>query len=55
MSLGLAIFISVWSTTAVLAAAFQCQPPDVWDSIGEKCYNRVRALEPLFPIPLIHP
>lgn len=46
----LIIIMSVWGASAVLATAFQCQVPHTWDYINNKCFDRVRAIVPLYPL-----
>lgn len=37
--LGLVIFL--WAITSIFAAAFQCRPPEVWNSLAGECFNQV--------------
>lgn len=41
MSQVLGMVIIIWSVGSFFAAAFQCDTPNVWNTIDGVCYNRV--------------
>lgn len=41
-SLGLGIFVILWTIIGVFTAAFQCHVPTPWDYIHGKCFDLVR-------------
>jgi len=41
-SLGLGIFVILWTITGVFTAAFQCHVPTPWDYIHGQCFDLVR-------------
>ena len=38
---GVGLFIIIWAAVAVVVEAFQCQVPQAWNYLDQKCINRV--------------
>ena len=45
--------IVLWALAAVFALSFQCQRPDPWRSVPDRCYNQVKIVEDISTAPLI--